>query len=95
VNLGWMVIFIYLSKYVKFTGSKKKKNSAQIEESGSEISIQENHIYQRKCLSDSEEEHPIIYNHNNVLSSLTFNDYQKKLEQRDIDKREKKIVSSL
>lgn len=32
------------------------------------------YIYQKKCESESEDE-MIVYNHNNVLSSMTFNEY--------------------
>lgn len=94
VNLGKLTMNLYLAKYVKFNGTRKKEKEA-IQQSGDEVSVKENHFYQKKCLSDSEEEHPLIYNHNNVLSSLSFGDYCKKLEQRDIDKREKKLMNSL
>lgn len=37
----------------------------------------------------------IIYNHNGILSNLTYEDYCRKIEERDIDKKEHKLNKTL
>ena len=87
---------LYLARYEKFR--------PEIQETQELIDFEEIHQKKKKkkkesnkkkhiSESESESENKIFYNHNNVLCSMTFEDYNFQVEANDIDNFQKKLKS--